>query len=238
MFTYALAMHADETEKIKKLLLDRLEEMTRQQPDETETTPLTRSQLMCNRVGDIFEPISGELSLFDDEGRSTAKMTSMFVQADLEQNLFRGIIRDSDLVETYVYTVFCDLERPQNQELFKKTREHFGALGAAVIACDEPFYLPLFRLVSRKGDSNAKKIYQFVSGLPEGAGFTTSDILTACHIDQDAFDKAKENNPRSLGDYLRQMYDSANRYTKLPDPVPKLMEAFPDQPQAHEVSPV
>jgi len=60
---------------------------------------------------------------------STDTMTR-HVLADMEQNLYRGIIRNADNTQPFTYYVFFD--HAQYEELIKKIRNRYEPLGAKV----------------------------------------------------------------------------------------------------------
>ena len=134
------------------------------------------------------------------------------VIADMEQNLFRGAIRErqSMLFVLYASAYETDAKTKQRREtnLVHLIRERYQTAGATV----EVFDVPEIKISSRKStngeSSTAQKIIAWCKMQPQGKRFKLKHMLTELDIDNRGFQNIKQNN-KGLSTYFGKM--------KLPD---------------------
>ena len=94
----------------------------------------------------------------DLKGETKAIMNQLLL-AEIEQNLFRGIIRNSDSTEDFYYHLFFNTKH--YADLVKLMKERYEPLGAEIISVQVPDITPLEKIMIRKGDSYAKKLVEW-----------------------------------------------------------------------------
>ena len=130
-----------------------------------------------------------------------------FLLADLEQNMFRCAIRQSDFVDPAYYYVFCDTK--QYKLLHDLAQAKYGLLGAESVVLTESdyFWLKQIELTPGKKMKNELKFRYWIFKLPSGTLFSTRSrriegencrlMLTPeeSGLTHDQYEKVKENNP-------------------------------------------
>jgi len=141
---------------------------------------------------------------------------SRFLLADLEQNMFRSTIRQSDSVDPAHYYVFCDIER--YALLFSLAQRKYGLYDANVQMQNETdyFWLKQIELTPQGKLKNEYKLRYWIYKLPSGTLFSTRKSKIEgeeCRlmlspeesgITHKQYEKVKENNPE-FADYMRTM---------------------------------
>lgn len=139
-----------------------------------------------------------------------------FLLADLEQNMFRCAIRQSDFVDPAYYYVFCDTK--QYALLYALAQRKYGLYDAHVEATDETdyFLIKQIELMPRGKMKNEFKLRYWIYKLPSGTLFSTKMrrvkgeecrlMLTPeeSGLTHDQYEKVKENN-LAFADYMRDM---------------------------------
>lgn len=126
--------------------------------------------------------------------------------ADVEQNIFRGVIRNIENQSEQVYYLLYKakpqidkngIHRNDLSDLTEAIRERYEAMGATVNVLDTPNTVMKLKTKDRKakdGDkTNPQRVLDFVSNLPSGMVFTSRDVIKGCNITKEQFDNAKKN---------------------------------------------
>lgn len=155
-------------------------------------------------------------------------MVSRFLLADLEQNLFRCAIRQSDFVDPAYYYVFCDTV--QYEKLFDLAKRKYHLLGTEVMTLSETdyFWLKRIELTPGKKLKNEFKLRYWIYKLPSGTLFTTrkhcieGEVCRVMLTPEESglthaqYEKVKENNP-DFQDFMQSMAVSGrNGYFRKP----------------------
>ena len=152
------------------------------------------------------------LDRFVRESPELQDVQNRILLADIEQNLFRGTIRNPLCREPYHYYIFCS--RDKNEALFQMVAARYPE--ATVCWTDDMLRFRLNKIRRRQGkkESHAQKILRYIDSLPSGAEFTGEDICQNAGISRKQFNKAKETSPAIL-DYLTKMrVEGRYRYRK------------------------
>lgn len=128
------------------------------------------------------------------------------VLSDLEQNLFRGVIRNVDNEKHMTYTLIFKakpqidkdgVDHNELSELTEMIKERYEGIGATVNVFDTPNTVLKLKTIERKTKDGNKTIPQKVlaclNTIEKGTVFTSSDIIKWCQISKDQFDNAKKN---------------------------------------------
>ena len=139
-------------------------------------------------------------------GHAARRIMIQSILADLEQNIYRGAIRNADNTKQQVYTLIykakpqIDKDGKDNNELSELTeeiKERYQSMGATVNIYDTPSTILKLKTTERKAKAGNKTIPQRVlsclSTIDEGMVFTSGDIMEWCRISKDQFDNAKKN---------------------------------------------
>lgn len=139
---------------------------------------------------------------FVRENHELQDVQNRILLTDIEQNLFRGTIRNPLCREPYHYYIFCS--RDKYEALFQMVADRYP--DATVYWTDDmlPFRLNKIRRRRGKNESNAQRILRYIDSLPSGAEFTGEDICQNAGITRRQFEKAKQNSPAIL-DYLMKL---------------------------------
>ena len=121
----------------------------------------------------------------------TADTMNRMLLADIEQNLFRGAIRNKDFSGKMTYAIYANAFDANGEEsqLVRFIRARYEPAGATVEVIDAP----VIKVMSRKGDTKAQKIIDWIDALPSGTVFKVSDLLRSLKITNTEFQTAKYN---------------------------------------------
>ena len=125
------------------------------------------------------------------------------VVADIEQNLFRGAIRQGMAMTFYLYVSAYELdkisgERRENNlvQIIRERYMPFGAKGEVIDA-------PQIKINSRKQEATAaQKIIGWIANQPKGTQFKVKDMLKELQLTNKKLQHAKERNSE-----LKRMFD-------------------------------
>lgn len=128
------------------------------------------------------------------------------VLADIEQNLFRGAIRNVNSEKHMTYTIIFrakpqldkdGIDHNELSDLTEMIKERYEGMGAIVNVLDTPNTVLELKTRDRKTKDGNKtipqKVLDYLNAVPEGTVFTGSDIIKWCQISKDQFDNAKKN---------------------------------------------
>ena len=132
-----------------------------------------------------------------------------YLLTDMEQNMFRGKIRDPQSTDPYYYYVFCKLETFRNLIDMAKRRFY----DAEFEELPTPEEVEMEKVLRRKGSTNAKVFIRWYQSLPSGTEFTVATIIEQTGLTQQQFNKIKENNPW-LKDLLKSIMYERGKYRK------------------------
>ena len=159
---------------------------------------------------------------------STAAKNIMLlsVLADLEQNLFRGVIRNVDNDKHMTYTLIykakpqIDKDGVNHNELSELTemiKVRYEGMGATVNVFDTPNTILKLKTTERKTKdghkTNAQIILDYIDNLEIGTEFKTCDLLKACNLKPKHFQKVRENNS-TIDKIFAEMKIGRGRYKK------------------------
>lgn len=112
------------------------------------------------------------------------------ILADIEQNLFRGAIRDSNYHGNMTYTIYISAyDGHEESQLIQMLRARFEPLGAKV----QVYEAPELKVMGRKGNTNVQKVLRWISSQPSGLVFKTKDILSATGLTNTEFQRARRS---------------------------------------------
>ena len=134
------------------------------------------------------------------------------LMAELEQNIFRGVIRNSDNQEDYNFHLFIRQETfPGLIELIEK---RYKKLGAAVDIVPTPQDYITAKIMERKGDPRPQRLIRWHDEeLEVGQEYTTEDIHQAIDGDEVAFRNLKSSR-RDLAAWLSDERKQRGTYVK------------------------
>jgi len=122
--------------------------------------------------------------------KKTAKVRNRMILADIEQNLFRGAIRDINCKRNMVYSIYISAyEGHEESQLIQMIRARFETLGVKIQVYEEPE----LKVMSRKGNTNVQKVLSWISSQPSGLVFKTKDILSATGLTNTEFQRARRS---------------------------------------------
>ena len=105
----------------------------------------------------------------------TASIMNHILLAELEQNLFRGIIRNSNCETDFFFHLFINTNN--YKDLIKLMRERYEPLGASIEITELPFEIILQKIMNRHGNPYNKKLLAWHdTELKNGQKYTPADI--------------------------------------------------------------
>ena len=145
--------------------------------------------------------------------------------AELEQNLFRGCIRQSDNQEDYTFHLFLDVK--QHLRLISMIRDRYEPLGATVTVVNQlPSAVAGVRIMQRKGYAGKKTLLQSIidwhdHSLKSGETYTPSDIRKACGIENIKVYEQLRRRSKFLRERMGEEKTRHGVYTKESDWISK-----------------
>ena len=133
------------------------------------------------------------------------------ILADFEQNIFRSAIRKYDGTPTKVY-LFCDFR--VYKKLLLKIRGRYEPLGAKVIKSSKPVALGVQETMNRAGNSNSKKIIEWLRNLKDGQTFKIKELCDATGLSNQQIKNARARN-KSLNTMFYQMETGRRGYYEV-----------------------
>lgn len=115
-----------------------------------------------------------------------------YLLADIEQNLFRGAIRNAQFTEPYQYYIFCRKE--SGWFIQEKMKERYPE--ATFIWKETPDNIVLEKARNRNGKDATvvQKIIAYYDSLPSGTVFTSRDIIEATGITKNQWDERRKDS--------------------------------------------
>lgn len=152
-----------------------------------------------------------------------------FILADLEQNIFRGCIRNETNKEMMNYLLFCNYENlstltdrtsklkdiVDGKKLKKMIFDRYSKLGATIIFKKTPIEFKLLKAKERKQDTNTKKILEWCNSKPSGYIFKISELKQDLNIKDKTLDKLREKDS-IIKDMFNNMSNNRKGYYEIP----------------------
>ncbi len=118
-----------------------------------------------------------ERQMRDNRGEMSRIMNALLL-AEIEQNLFRGTIRNSDSEEVFTFHLFINTTR--YADLIRLMHQRYDKLGAVIETEELPLNTALRKLINRKGESYAKAFIRWHDEVLEtGETYTPQRIREA-----------------------------------------------------------
>lgn len=169
---------------------------------------------------DLMKAQSEILNTFADKHREELDdimCSSMF--ADIEQMMFRGIIRNGDCAEDYTYHIFMDVEKYAG--VFSQMVDRYVPLGATIEVLPEQPASILYSLMERSGlhgqETQVQRLVRWHdTELQAGMTYTDSDMKTAAGSRTDsAWRKLKSTHKAWLAPMLDTERGPESEYKKV-----------------------
>lgn len=122
-----------------------------------------------------------------------------FILADIEQNLYRCKIRNSNNTEKCTYTLICNVDESNftlenYHPLIDLIKSRYEKYGATINLMETPLEFKLLKTKERHQDTHAKKILNWLSEKEKGYVFNITDMLFQLNILADNFKDIKKQN--------------------------------------------
>jgi len=111
------------------------------------------------------------------------------ILADIEQNLYRTKIRNTDNTDMVTYTILFNTN--QYKYLIELLKTRYGSYGATINVIDTPLDFKLLKAKERKQDTNTKKILEWLLMKTKGDIFHISNMLSELNLTQKQFRRIK-----------------------------------------------
>lgn len=144
------------------------------------------------------------------------------ILADIEQNIFRCKIRNTDNTEQCTYTLIFNIN--ENNKIFEKyqplismIKSRYENFGATVNIIDTPIEFKLLKIQNRKAkqDTNAQKILSWLANKEKRYIFKISDMLSELNLQKKQFNKIKEKNSSIRTIFKRMTIGQKKGYYKV-----------------------
>ena len=105
----------------------------------------------------------------------TREIMNRLLLAEIEQNFFRGIIRNSDTEDDFTFHLF--LNANNYMDLIKMMKDRYEPLGAKIVLVEKSVVRSLLRIMARNENTYAKRFIEWHdNGLRKGEEYTPSII--------------------------------------------------------------
>lgn len=168
-------------------------------------------QIGLNRYSDLtYALYANAIGQFNDENKelinriydleTVDNIRCNLILADLEQNIYRSKIRNTNNKEKCVYTLICNFNEQSNliedyKPLIEIIKSRYENLGATVNLIDTPTELKILKIKERntKNKSSVQKFIDWLNIQPKGKVFKRADLLTECKITKSQFKDIKDS---------------------------------------------
>lgn len=135
-----------------------------------------------------------------------------YLMADIEQNLFRGAIRNPEFTGQFSYQIFCS--HAECIELSHCLKDRYPEMSIECLL--PPIELQLVKIRTRLTEkpTKAQKILERYDALPSGTIFTSDSLLEGTGIDQKRFKDTKKDNPTLASFFASIRIGSSKKYRK------------------------
>lgn len=139
------------------------------------------------------------------DGETINRIMCNSILADIEQNLLRSKIRNTDNQDKVTYTIYYNSLADDYYYLTNRIIKRYEKLGAMVelVATPKEICSYLINKYQPDKDTRAQKIIDWLYSQPQGATFRTSEMLGAVNLTQKQFDKLKKTNSN-----IKKIFDS------------------------------
>lgn len=126
---------------------------------EDDTNPgITHTVSLMDSEKIVSQSESIKLQMTDYSGQTKAIMNNLLL-AEIEQNLFRGIIRNSDSEEEFTFHLFVNTQA--YRDLIRLMISRYGALGATIQQEELPVKTALRKIINRSGQTQSKQLIEW-----------------------------------------------------------------------------
>lgn len=168
-------------------------------------------QIGLNRYSDLtYALYANAIGQFNDENKelinriydleTVDNIRCNLILADLEQNIYRSKIRNTNNKEKCVYTLICNFNEQSNliedyKPLIEIIKSRYENLGATVNLIDTPTEFKILKIKERntKNKSSVQKFIDWLNIQPKGKVFKRADLLTECKITKSQFKDIKDS---------------------------------------------
>lgn len=168
-------------------------------------------QIGLNRYSDLtYVLYANAIGQFNDENKelinriydleTVNNIRCNLILADLEQNIYRSKIRNTDNKEKCVYTLICNFSEQNNliedyKPLIEIVKSRYEPLGATVNLIDTPTEFKILKIKERntKNKSSVQKFIDWLNLQPKGKVFKRADLMTECKITKSQFKDIKDS---------------------------------------------
>lgn len=168
-------------------------------------------QIGLNRYSDLtYVLYANAIGQFNDENKELINriydletidnIRCNLILADLEQNIYRSKIRNTNNKEKCIYTLICSFNEQNNliedyKPLIEIVKSRYENLGATVNLIDTPTEFKILKIKERntKNKSSVQKFIDWLNIQPKGKVFKRADLLTECKITKSQFKDIKDS---------------------------------------------
>lgn len=168
-------------------------------------------QVGLNRYSDLtYVLYANAIGQFNDENKELINRISdletidnircNLILADLEQNIYRSKIRNTNNKEKCVYTLICNFNEQNNliedyKPLIEIIKSRYENLGATVNLIDTPTEFKILKIKERntKNKSSVQKFIDWLNFQPKGKVFKRADLMTELKISKSQFKDIKDS---------------------------------------------
>lgn len=162
-------------------------------PQLAETLPVTA----VNIEGSYEEHSNAILAHINEATGYTQEAAYREILADLEQNLFRGIIRESRSDKDYHFYLFTSTS--YNSKLIEMIKQRYEVLGGHVTIHEKPAFDVLKSLMIRGNESNPTRLQRLITWhdkqIALGTLYTYADISKAIQANGPQIRQIRKDNP-------------------------------------------
>lgn len=168
-------------------------------------------QVGLNRYSDLtYVLYANAIGQFNDENKELINriydletidnIRCNLILADLEQNIYRSKIRNTNNKEKCVYTLICNFNEQNNliedyKPLIEIIKSRYENLGATVNLIDTPTEFKILKIKERntKNKSSVQKFIDWLNFQPKGKVFKRADLMTELKISKSQFKDIKDS---------------------------------------------
>lgn len=168
-------------------------------------------QIGLNRYSDLtYVLYANAIGQFNDENKelinriydleTVDNIRCNLILADLEQNIYRSKIRNTNNKEKCVYTLICNFNEQNNliedyKPLIEIIKSRYENLGATVNLIDTPTEFKILKIKERntKNKSSVQKFIDWLNFQPKGKVFKRADLMTELKISKSQFKDIKDS---------------------------------------------
>lgn len=168
-------------------------------------------QIGLNRYSDLtYVLYANAIGQFNDENKKLINriydletidnIRCNLILADLEQNIYRSKIRNTNNKEKCVYNLICNFNEQNNliesyKPLIEMIKSRYENLGATVNLIDTPTEFKILKIKERntKNKSSVQKFIDWLNFQPKDKVFKRADLMTELKISKSQFKDIKDS---------------------------------------------